>query len=107
MAETSYIFRNEHRPTLPAGAYKITSTWSVSVGNTKQAGKAQTSDFFVAGERFSLKPADIHSAYPPEGSRGSYDDCLPHVALARDTLPWERAANGDKTPWLALLALHE
>ena len=107
MAETTYIFRNEHRPTLPSGAYKITSTWSVSVDKQKQAGKAQTADFFVAGERFSLSPAHIHSTYPPEGSRGSYGDCLPHVALARDTLPWERKADGVKAPWLALLVLHE
>lgn len=107
MTETLYTFREEHRPTLPAGAYKITSTWSVRFGDKEQAGKAQTADFFVAGERFSLKPADIHSAYPPEGSRGDYSNCLPHIALARDTLPWERAANGEEAPWLALLLLHE
>ncbi|MDX2030054.1 MAG: hypothetical protein SF339_05255 [Blastocatellia bacterium] len=107
MAETTYTFRNEHHPTLLAGAYKVTATWGVSVDKTPKAGKSQTADFFVAGERFSLKPADIHSAYPPEGSRGSFEDCLPHIALARDTLPWERTADGEKAPWLALLVLHE
>ena len=107
MAETTYTFRNEHRPTLLAGAYKVTATWDVSVDKTGAAGQSQAVDFFVAGERFSLKPADIHSAYPPEGSRGSFADCLPHIALSRDTLPWERVADGKKTPWLALLALSE
>jgi hypothetical protein len=112
MEQTSYIFRDEHRPNLTAGQYELTASWIVSVkeqtgGLVKKASKDQTVEFFVAGERFSLKPADIHSVYPPEGGRGSYHDCLPHTALARDTLPWERAANKDKAPWLALLVLHE
>ena len=104
---TSYIFRNEHRPALLSGEYKLTATWSVSVDEVQKAHKDQTAEFFVAGERFSLKPADIHSTYPPEGGRGSYDNCLPHIALARDTLPWERTANGKEAPWLALLVLHD
>jgi hypothetical protein len=106
MAET-YIFRDEHRPALLYGAYKLIATWSVSVDQVPKAGQDQAADFFVAGERFSLTPADIHSTYPPEGGRGSYEDCLPHIALIRDTLPWERKANQENAPWLALLVLHE
>src|SRR5262245_17051844 len=102
MADTPYIFRNEHRPTLPSGEYKISSTWSVSVDKVEPVPHTQTAAFFVSGERFSLNPGDIHSTYPPEGGRGSFDDCLPHVTLMRDTLPWERAANEEKAPWLAL-----
>ncbi len=105
MEETSYTFRNEHRPALLRGTYELTASWSVSVGKVKKASKDPTAKFFVGG--FSLTPADIHSAYPPEGGRGSYKDCLPHIALVRDTLPWERTANGDQAPWLALLVLHE
>jgi hypothetical protein len=105
--QPGYTFRDSHRPTLQSGAYKLTSKWKVTVDQIQQISGESVTDFWVAGERFSLKPSDIQAVYPPEGSRGSYQDCLPHIALARDTLPWERMAKGQETPWLALLLLNE
>jgi hypothetical protein len=123
----SYTFRNAHRPILDSGIYTLTVKLDVTIYKDTKAGdeastpskprEREDSDtfatkpirFLVAGERFSLKPADIHAVYPPDGSRGTYEDCLPHIALNRDTLPWERSADGteDGPPWLALLLLHE
>jgi len=104
---TQYFLRKEHRPALPSGAYSLVSKWHVTVDNKTEAQCDSKVDFWVAGERFCLNPADIHSVYPPQGGRGSYENSLPHVVLSRDTLPWERSADGDKAPWLALLLLHE
>lgn len=66
-----------------------------------------TAEFWVGGERYSLGPADIHSVYPPEGSRGHFERTIPHIALSRDTLPWEREPGVANAPWLALLLLRE
>lgn len=104
---TQYFLRKEHRPALPSGAYSLVTKWQVTVDNKTEAQCDSKVEFWVAGERFCLNPADIHSVYPPQGGRGSYENSLPHVVLSRDTLPWERSADGDKAPWLALLLLHE
>jgi len=64
-------------------------------------------EFVVEGPRFALNPADIYSVYPPEGSTGNYEYSLPHVVLARRTIPWEREIDSTTPhrPWLALLLL--
>jgi hypothetical protein len=101
-----YTFRDAHRPVLEAGAYALTVFWSIGIdGESPEAGE-EKADFWVAGERFSFNPSDIQAMYPPAGSRGDYSDSLPHIALARDTLPWERSAKGADAPWLALLLLN-
>ena len=101
----AYTFRDAHRPDLASGPYTLTASWSVDIDGQNRAAGEEKVDFFVAGERFALNPSDIQAVYPTEGSRGDYADSLPHVALARDTLPWERSAGGD-APWLALLLLN-
>lgn len=52
--------------------------------------------FSVAGERFDLKPKDIHAVFPPAGSLGEHSNVLPHIILNRSTLPWERLPLADK-----------
>lgn len=64
----------------------------------------------VDGPRFSLTPEDVVGVYPAPGSDESSDEFLPHIALRRRTLPWERrgptqTAGGE--PWLALLLVTE
>jgi hypothetical protein len=103
---TRYTFRDAHRPTLTPGSYTLTAKWTITVDGERQEHSEETTDFWVAGERFWLKPADIQAMYPPAGSRGDYTDSLPHIVLARDTLPWERSAKGPEAPWLALLLLN-
>ncbi len=69
--------------------------------------------FSIAGPRFELSPGDIHAQFPPANSRGDYANVLPHMALTRSTLPWEREiwagtqAGKGNPPWLALLVIHE
>lgn len=104
MAET-YRLSDAHRPVLAPGSYELRVTWNVEIdGQAVGAETAESVRFDVASERFWLDPSDIESVYPPEGSTGDYGDHLPHVALGRDTLPWERSAKADSdAPWLALL----
>jgi hypothetical protein len=103
--DTTYVLRDRHLPTLVSGRHELTATLTVTV-DTEAEVCATRAEFFVGGERFSLAPADVHSVYPPEGSRGDHGHSLPHIALRRDTLPWERKADGTSTPWLALILLN-
>lgn len=106
-------FIDWHRPPLESGDYEITLTQKVSGDGTIPAGTefTATATLAVAGERFSLAPAEVVEVFPPPGSLGDHSNVLAHVALRRSTLPWERTAepSGDPAtdpPWLALLVLH-
>lgn len=66
--------------------------------------------FVVAGERFTIRPAEIDSVFPPDLANGEFDGVLAHVVLSRSTLPWERqpgtpgsADDYPGAPWLAVL----
>lgn len=59
----------------------------------------------VQGPQTSLTEDDISGVYPAPGSTDSPDDYLPHIALTRRTLPWERRGPADGAPWLALLVI--
>jgi hypothetical protein len=58
----------------------------------------------VSAPRFSIDNSDIVSCHPPRSASGAFGDRLPHVALARRSVPWERRL-ADDAPWLALLLL--
>ncbi|MEM7309117.1 MAG: hypothetical protein AAF682_20705 [Planctomycetota bacterium] len=105
-------FVESHRPALLSGDYRIEV--SQRIGASSDAIPAETSfppkgplarEFSVRGPRFTLLPADVHSAFPPPASHGEHHHTLPHVALERGTLPWERSARPDAPafPWLVLL----
>jgi hypothetical protein len=95
-------------PTLASGRYRLTSALAVerrAAAGTLSALPAppsHTMHFDVIGPRFAIDRADIGDRYPGPDSMGAFGDRLPHVALQRRTLPWERAAT-DGTPWIALL----
>lgn len=70
----------------------------------------------VEGPRFSLKPDDIQSVFPPPDGYGRYGKYLPQVVFNRRTLPWERrltqvvpsvdeTAETPQRPWMALLLM--
>ncbi len=61
----------------------------------------------VEGPQLQLTPADIAGVYPAPNSEESPDEFLPHIALERRTLPWERVGPDGKKPWLALMLLKE
>ncbi|MFL5804865.1 MAG: hypothetical protein ACJ8CR_24365, partial [Roseiflexaceae bacterium] len=99
-------FIEYHRPGLLSGTYEIKVTQEVAgpgIGDTFTTAR----QFTVAGERFTLQPADIYAVFPPDGSLGEHSNVLPHIALSRSTLPWEHSADGSRTPWLALLLFYE
>lgn len=59
----------------------------------------------VNGPQTALTQDDIAGVYPAPGSTNSPDNYLPHIALKRRTLPWERTGPMGQKPWLALLLL--
>ena len=63
----------------------------------------------IDGPQTSLTADLIAGVYPAPGSETSPDEYLPHIALNRRTLPWERQGpNPARTvPWLALLVFSE
>ncbi|WP_338523781.1 hypothetical protein NUH87_29390 [Pseudomonas batumici] len=98
-------------PPLTAGNYSITVTQHLKNTDTS-AGAAAAFDeafvnvrkFAVRGDRFSLNQNDV-VCFPPNDNQGEYQNVLPHVILARRTLPWERSPElaADNASWLAVL----
>ena len=107
-------FLQYHRPGLTAGDYEIRIEQVVKITGHDSAippFKAEM-NFTVAGERFELKPTDVHGVFPPDGNLGDHSNVFPHIILNRSTLPWERVAEMESTqatgvPWLALLLFNE
>lgn len=109
-----------HKPGLTDGDYEIVVTQKLSTTDQKireaDATFTSTRNFTVAGERFDLKPADVHAVFPPDGNLGDHSNVLPHIILNRSTLPWERRAEAETAgaeeeisdlPWLTLLLFDE
>lgn len=103
------------RPPLLDGEYRMRLDTEVAISAADQPLDGQDFFFDVEGPRFALSPSEVAGVFPPRGGHGSFDSALPHVALGRRTLPWERAlgdaytAAPDQTPypWLALVLLDE
>jgi len=100
-------------PALEAGEYAITVEQTLGNRNTRPDRRdaidvpsaPDTKRFAVRGPRVALDPGDCVTLFPPANSEGLYHNTLPHVVLARPTLPWMRSP-GDAyhgTPWLAVL----
>ncbi len=103
---TKLQFSQYHRPGLADGDYTITVTQTIQTDDDKipTTTFSAARDFAVQGARFALQPTDVYAFFPPHGSLGDHTNVLPHIALTRSTLPWERSAGGtDDPPWLALL----
>ncbi|NKB65092.1 MAG: hypothetical protein GKR95_24290 [Gammaproteobacteria bacterium] len=96
-------FISSHRPALSDGDYIVNVKQILS---TEQTPLQQKVHFSVLGPRFALKPEEIFSIFPPQGSAGDHSNVLASVTLNRSTLPWERSPVKGKEssqPWLALL----
>lgn len=105
-------FIEYHKPGLTDGDYEIVVTQVLSAADKIPGDDTSTfttkKNFTVAGERFDLKPSDIHAVFPPDGNLGEHSNVLPHIILNRSTLPWERRAEASSDlPWLALLLFDE
>ena len=101
------FIQNQQTP-LDVGEYKIEIEQNVEIDNINEK-FASDLTFVVQGNRFELKPEEIHAVFPPAGSFGDRSHVLPHIALKSSTLPWERSAQPENQdlPWLALLTIHE
>jgi hypothetical protein len=85
---------------------EVAQTLSDAGGNVLLAIEpAPTVKLKVEGPQLQLDPSEIAGVYPAPNSEDSPAEYLPHVALTRRTLPWERrgpSANPN-TPWMAVL----
>jgi hypothetical protein len=87
----------------------------VKIASATQPLDAKDVFFNVEGPRFSLLPTEVSTVVPPRNSHGAFDSALPHIALGRRTLPWERAlaqtliqsSDGTPYPWLALVLFED
>jgi hypothetical protein len=103
------------QPPLLAGDYRMTVSTDVTVPGTATPLPGQDFFFDVEGPRFALAPTEVAGVFPPRNGHGPFDSALPHIALGRRTLPWERALGdaytvaGDETPYpfLALVLLEQ
>ncbi len=106
-----------HQPSLKSGEYTLELTQQITVPNSANGTPAGSTTesytanktFYVAGERFNLKPALIHSQFPPPNNTGDNSNVLPHIIVNRSTLPWERDAdaNDNELPWLWLFVYND
>jgi hypothetical protein len=95
-------------PPLRNGTYQLTATQAIP---GQEPGRFEaTATFTVAGERFTIRPAEIDSVFPPSLANGEFAGRLAHVILSRCTLPWERLIAAPDSehrhpdaPWLAVL----
>lgn len=101
-------FLDAHRPALPADDYTLAVSHDLAADSHARS-FAATLRFSVAGERLGLGDDLVFAVYPPNGADGKFAGQLPHVVLARSTLPWERSAAAPAgpvtAPWLAILLL--
>lgn len=111
------------RPALEAGLYRVDLDQEITGGDSAIPGinvpssmdvPRVTRHVEVVGPRFALPGPEIHSVFPPPNSVGPFHNRLPHIALKRRTLPWERDPDPDgsgdiatRPPWLALVLLAE
>ena len=104
MSDSTQIF-NSITPLIPSGgapfSVAVNQAFSVPVSLTGAKGV----QIQVNGPQVTLSESDIDSVYPAPGSTDSPDEFLPHIAIQRRTLPWERTGPAPGQPWLALLLL--
>jgi hypothetical protein len=112
-------------PPLLDGSYRFNVTTDVTIDGADQNLPGATNYFSVEGPRFTLTPSLVAGVFPPRNGHGTFQYNVPHIALSRRTLPWERALDpggliGVPThspddppppvgpaPWLALLLFEE
>src|SRR6185503_286843 len=108
-------------PPLSAGRYRLQVETEVKVDGAAQPLDDQQAYFDIDGPRFALAPTEVAGLFPPRNGHGPFDEAIPHLALGRRTLPWERPfaaaritvdntplnMNGTPIPWMALLVFED
>lgn len=119
-----YLYDNITPPLLD-GSYRFNVSTDTTIDGTDQNLPEATNYFNIEGPRFTLTPSLVAGVFPPRNGHGSFQDNIPHIALSRRTLPWERALDpggligvptlkaGDPprpvgpAPWVGLLLFEE
>lgn len=97
------------RPGMLAGTYRV--DLDQDFGSSQRPVETVTKHIEVTAPRFGLPATEVHSVFPPHNAVGPFNNNLPHIALKRRTLPWERTVDADADaadagqPWLALVIL--
>ena len=102
------------QPPLLAGRYRLAVDTEVKIDNLPQPLEDQHAFFDVDAPRFTLAANEISGVFPPKNGHGPFDEAIPHIALGRRTLPWERlfakaqpTVDGMPIPWFALLVFED
>jgi hypothetical protein len=122
-ARGNMVLYDRMDPPLHPGEYQLRIQTDVALGGATLP--ALERHFRIEGPRFRLAPTEVAGVFPPRNAQGPFTDAMPHVALGRRTLPWERSADpnnvlalpappagappspADSPPWLALLLFDE
>ncbi len=96
-------------PPVDCGTYLLSVEQALSHADDPLLTAGGTFTLEVQGPRLRLLPEHVLGCFPPPGARDIAWNRLPHIALTRRTLPWERnvADFTDTQPWMALLVLRE
>ena len=94
-APGNMVLYDDITPPLTDNSYRITLQTNVSIDGTTQPLDAKQQYFNIEGPRFRLNPADIAAVVPPRNGHGPFTEVVPHIAIYRRTLPWERKVNLD------------
>ncbi len=107
------VFIQNAIPPMRAGTYLLSARQSIPL-SPEPANFPAGGTFVVAGERFTIQPAEIASVFPPALANGAFEGVFAHVIFNRRTLPWERqidtpgsANHYPDAPWLAVLTCDE
>jgi len=118
------ILYDDILPPLLDNSYRMSVSTTVTVSGTNQPLDPRDSFFNVEGPRFSLSPTEVAGVFPPRNGHGSFSETIPHIAILRRSLPWERdldpkniigtpspipgvPAPQGQVPWMALLLFEE
>jgi len=85
-----YLY-DEITPPLLDNSYQLSVVTDVTFDGTQQQLDPAIGYFDIDGPRFSLSATEVGGVFPPNNGHGGFDEAIPHIALIRRTLPWERA----------------
>ena len=101
-------------PPLLAGKYRLQIDTEVKVDGGTQPLEDRQAYFDIDAPRFTLAASEVGGVFPPRNGHGPFDEAIPHLALGRRTLPWERLfsaavreIDGMPIPWMALLMFED
>jgi hypothetical protein len=113
------------KPPLEDGSYRWHTQTKVTYGAGSAAAEQDLPEaigyFNIEGPRFRIDASDVAGMFPPRNGHGGFNTTLPHIALYKRTLPWERELDpdenlwkgqtppawNDNVPWVALLLFEE